>query len=166
MTEEDTHPKRLMTLSFIVSSFATQPAGLITSLLLIEIGLTFGVPVGVTGQLRTVSSIVGVFVALLLGVISLRYSSRSLLLTGSVLLIISAVGCAFAWDFTSTARNLLVDGGRCNDDCPDDQYLDWREFSQGEAFQDTRTERSWDLYRLPDLFPFSELHLRCRLGGG
>lgn len=101
MSEDKTHSKKLMTLSFIVSSFATQPAGLIISLLLIEIGLTFGVPVGVTGQLRTVSSIIGVFVALLLGVISLRYSSRSLLLTGSVLLILSAIGCAFAWDFAS-----------------------------------------------------------------
>jgi predicted MFS family arabinose efflux permease len=101
LIEEAPRPKKLMTLSFIVSSFATQPAGLITSLLLIEIGLTFGVSVGVAGQLRTVSSIVGVLVALLLGVISLRYSSRSLLLTGSVLLVISAVGCAFAWDFTS-----------------------------------------------------------------
>ena len=85
----------------MVPSFATQPAGLITGLLLIEIGLTFGVPVGISGQLRTVSSVVGVFVALLLGIISVRFSSRSLLLTGSLLLILSAVGCFIAWDFTS-----------------------------------------------------------------
>jgi predicted MFS family arabinose efflux permease len=90
-----------MTLSFIVSSFATQPAGLITSLLLIEIGYTFGVPVGVSGQLRMVSSVVGVLVALLLGAVSLRFTSRSILLTGSILLILSSLGCAFAWDFTS-----------------------------------------------------------------
>ena len=94
MKEKD--GSKIMTLSFIISSFSTQPSGIITSLLLIEIGLTFGVPVGLTGQLRTTSSIVGVFVALLLGVLSLRYSSRSLLLTGSLLLIIAAVGCAFA----------------------------------------------------------------------
>jgi predicted MFS family arabinose efflux permease len=100
LTEDRTNSRRLI-LSFVVSSFATQPAGLITSLLLIDIGLTFGVPVGVAGQLRTISSIVGVLVALLLGVISLRYSARSLLLTGSVLLNISAIGCAFAWDFAS-----------------------------------------------------------------
>ena len=42
MIEEKMGSKKLMTLSFVVSSFATQPAGLITSLLLIEIGLTFG----------------------------------------------------------------------------------------------------------------------------
>jgi len=93
--------RRLMTLSFMVSSFATQPPGLITGLLLIDIGLTFGVQVGISGQIRTLSSVVGVIVALLLGVVSIRISSRSILLAGLSLLILSAVGCFIAWDFAS-----------------------------------------------------------------
>jgi predicted MFS family arabinose efflux permease len=98
---ERNRPSNLMTLSFIISSFTTQPSGIITSLLLIEIGLTFGVTVGVMGQMRTTASIVGVFVALSLGIISIRFSSRSILLVGSLLLILAAAGCAIAWDFPS-----------------------------------------------------------------
>jgi predicted MFS family arabinose efflux permease len=93
--------RRLMLASFMTSSFATEPPGLITMLLLIEIGLTFGQHVGVSGQIRTLSSVVGVVVSLLLGALSVRFSSRSLLLTGLLLLILSAIGCSIAWDFTS-----------------------------------------------------------------
>jgi len=92
---------RLMLLSFMVSSFSTQPPGLITGLLLVDIGLTFGVQVGVSGQIRTLSSVVGVFTALLLGAVSVRVRSRTLLLAGLALQVVSAVGCLAAWDFTS-----------------------------------------------------------------
>jgi len=90
-----------MVASFMITSFATQPPGLITGLLLIEIGLTFGQQVGVSGQIRTLSSVVGVIASLLLGALSVKYSSRSLLLTGLLLLILSAFGCSVAWDFPS-----------------------------------------------------------------
>jgi len=90
-----------MSASFMISSFATQPPGLITMLLLIDIGLTFGQQVGISGQIRTLSSVVGVVVSLLLGILSVKFSSRSLLLTGLLLLILSSIGCSVAWDFTS-----------------------------------------------------------------
>ena len=93
--------RRLMLASFMTSSFATQPPGLITMLLLIEIGLTFGQQVGISGQIRTLSSIVGLIVSLLLGALSIKFSSRSLLLTGLLLLNLSAIGCSIAWNFTS-----------------------------------------------------------------
>ena len=85
----------------MISSFATQPPGLITGLLLIDIGLTFGQQVGISGQIRTLSSVIGVIASLLLGALSVKFSSRSLLLTGLLLLILSAVGCSIAWDFPS-----------------------------------------------------------------
>lgn len=94
----------------MISSFATQPPGLITGLLLIEIGLTFGQQVGISGQIRTLSSVVGVIVSLLLGALSVKFSSRSLLLTGLALLILSAVGCSIAWDFTSMLVLYAVTG--------------------------------------------------------
>jgi len=43
----------MMLASFMVLSFATQPPGFITGLLLMEIGLTFGQQVGTSGQIRT-----------------------------------------------------------------------------------------------------------------
>jgi len=102
LSESERKPSsRLMLLSFMVSSFSTQPPGLITGLLLVDIGLTFGVQVGVSGQIRTLSSVVGVFTALLLGVVSVRVRSRTLLLAGLGLQVVSAVGCFAAWDFTS-----------------------------------------------------------------
>jgi DHA1 family inner membrane transport protein len=70
-------------------------------LLLIEIGLTFGQQVGISGQIRTLSSVVGLIVSLLLGALSIKFSSRSLLLTGLLLLNLSAIGCSIAWNFTS-----------------------------------------------------------------
>jgi len=93
--------RMLMLASFMISSFATQPPGLISGLLLIEIGLTFGQQVGIAGQIRTMSSVVGVIVSLLLGALSVKFSSRSLLLTGLLLLTFSSFGCSIAWDFTS-----------------------------------------------------------------
>lgn len=93
--------RRSMLASFMTSSFATEPPGLITMLLLIEIGQTFGRQVGISGQINTLSSVVGLVVSLLLGALSIKFSSRSLLLTGLLLLILSAIGCSIAWDFTS-----------------------------------------------------------------
>lgn len=90
-----------MVASFMTSSFATEPPGLITMLLLIEIGQTFGRQVGISGQIITLSSIVGLIVSLLLGTLSVKFSYRSLLLMGLTLLILSAIGCSIAWDFTS-----------------------------------------------------------------
>lgn len=102
MSASGRRPSRgMMLASFMISSFATQPPGLITGLLLIEIGLTFGQQVGISGQIRTLSSVVGVIVSLLLGALSVRFSPRSLLLAGLTLLILSAIGCSVAWDFPS-----------------------------------------------------------------
>ena len=87
----------LPTLAF--SSFATETPGILTGLLLIDIGVTFGVPVGIMGQVRTVSSIVAVFSALLVGVLSVRYNHRSLLGVGLLSILVSGLGCAFAQSY-------------------------------------------------------------------
>ena len=70
-----------------------------TGLLLIDIGLTFGSPVGVIGQIRTASSIVGVIGALLIGALSVRFRPKSLTMMGLSFMIISALGCSFALNF-------------------------------------------------------------------
>lgn len=86
--------------ALVTSSFATQPSGLITGLLLIDIGLTFGYPVGITGQTQTISNISSVVTALLMSIISIRYRQKPLLLVGQVSLVAAALGCSFSPSFS------------------------------------------------------------------
>lgn len=83
----------------MLSRFATQPSGLISGLLLIEIGDTFGKQVGVTGQIRAVSSIIALIFALLMGVLSVKFRNKSLLLAGFLCYMVSALGCSVAPNF-------------------------------------------------------------------
>lgn len=96
---EKSSPGGLILPSLIVSGFAIAPPSIITGLLLIDIGQTFGSPVGVTGQLQTLYFIVGVVSALLLGALSVRFSNKSLLLMGVLSVVISSLGCGFALNF-------------------------------------------------------------------
>jgi len=90
---------RLILPSLVLSRFATQPSGLITGLLLIEIGNTFGTQVGVTGQIGAVSSMVSLIFALLIGILSVKFRNKSLLLIGFLCYIVSALGCSVAQNF-------------------------------------------------------------------
>ncbi len=65
-----------------LTRFISGAPNLVFGLLLIEIGQSFGTSVGVTGQVGTVYSIIGGFTAILMGVISVRFNNRSLVLTG------------------------------------------------------------------------------------
>jgi len=98
-TEERRSPGKLVQPSLVLSTFAVNAHGILMGLLLVDIGLTFGAPVGVAGQIRTVSYVVSVIFGLLMGVLSIRFRHKSLLLTGLLLLSISALGCAFAPSF-------------------------------------------------------------------
>ena len=98
-TPEQLSPGKLVQPSLVFSRFATNAHGILLGLLLVDIGLTFGVPVGVAGQIRTASSVMGVICALLMGVLSIRFRHKSLLLIGLLLLTISALACAFAPSF-------------------------------------------------------------------
>ncbi len=85
--------------SIFVSRWAMNPPGIIMTLLLIEIGLTFGLPVGVTGQLSTAGSIAAFVSALLMGVLSVRYKHKSLLMTGLLIYSLSLLGRGLAPNF-------------------------------------------------------------------
>lgn len=87
--------------SLFLSRFATQPHGLIAGLLLIDIGNTFGCPLGVAGQIQTFSFINSVVFALLLGILSVRFKQKSLLMMGLVFFSISAMGCFLAPNFNT-----------------------------------------------------------------
>lgn len=92
-------PGQMVLPSIVISRFATMPPGFLVGLLLIDIGYSFGQSVGVTGQISTAASIVGVLSALLISALSLRFSSKSLLVGGLGVLVVSVVGCAFAPSF-------------------------------------------------------------------
>ncbi len=95
-TEEKTSPGRFILPSLITSAYATYPSGILTSILLIDIGLTFGYPIGVMTQIRTLSSIVAFVSAMLMGILSVRFKHKSLLLVGLLCLSVSALGSGSA----------------------------------------------------------------------
>ena len=90
---------RLILLSLVVPTSVVWIPSLLAGILLIDIGETFGQPVGVVGQLFTVTRIVGVASALVLGVLSARYSHKRLLLLGLFSYLLFAVGCFVAPSF-------------------------------------------------------------------
>ena len=87
------HLGKLTLPSLVLARFATQPSGLIMGLLLIEIGQTFSVPVGVAGQIGAFSSLIGLIFALLMGILSVKYNHKSLLLIGLLAYSVCALGC-------------------------------------------------------------------------
>ncbi len=90
---------RLLLAALFFTGFATAAQAIISSLLLIEIGETFGYPVGVAGQVTTAASSVGIVFALIMGVLALRYRPRTLLLTGMGFFAASAIACYIAPNF-------------------------------------------------------------------
>lgn len=84
----------LPTLILTVSSI--DPPSLIINISLIEIALLFGVTISLAGQIKTITSIIGIAAALTMGVLSVRYDHKSLLMAGLLINLISSISCAFA----------------------------------------------------------------------
>ena len=78
--------------SLLLSTFATYPNSVISTLLLLEIGISFNQPVGVMAQMRTLGSVVGFLSALAMGALSVRFRHKTLLLSGLLILGFSALG--------------------------------------------------------------------------
>jgi len=100
-----------------LSRTSPQARTLLTSLLLIEIGETFGTSIGVTNQINTINSVMAIIAALIVGIISIRYSYRTLLIAGLSLSIVSILGCCYAPTFLTLlvvyslggfAQNMIV----------------------------------------------------------
>jgi predicted MFS family arabinose efflux permease len=95
----DSNTGKLAILSFALSRGITNLPSLVISLLLIEVGKTYRVPVGIAGQLNTASSILGIAFAVIMGIVSLRYNHKTLLAYGLLLYAISASLSYFADNF-------------------------------------------------------------------
>ncbi len=74
---------------------------MIVGLLLIDIAASFGSSIGVMSQITTVSSLVGVIAAFLMGVISLRFRHKALLTLGLVCMIVASAGCFLAPNYVT-----------------------------------------------------------------
>ena len=79
--------------------FISQLPNILTGLLLIEIAASFGTSVGVMGQVRTLSSGLGVVVSLLMGAMSVWFGHKLLFVVGVGLLSASALFCNLAPSF-------------------------------------------------------------------
>jgi predicted MFS family arabinose efflux permease len=85
--------------SLAFSYFATGPLGVLVSLLLVDIGLTFNADVSLMSQVNTSYSMTAFVFALLMGVLSVRFRRKTLLIVGILLTCGSVLGFYFAWDF-------------------------------------------------------------------
>ena len=101
--DDKSSPGILFLLSLFASNVVSGVPIIISGLLLIDIGESFGYPVGVTGQISTAYSAITIIFALALSVLSTRYAPRTLLTAGLLLNIISAVG-----SYLSTSFPMLI----------------------------------------------------------
>ncbi len=73
----------------------------VLSLILIDVAESLDVPVGVLGQISSFSSFLSILVAIVMGVLAVRYSHKLLLCVGLILMSISIVGTSLSYDFKS-----------------------------------------------------------------
>jgi predicted MFS family arabinose efflux permease len=85
--------------SLFLSWFTMNPPFTLLSLLLIEIGLTFGLQVGTVGQINAATSLVALIASFIVGALSVRFRYKRLLMIGLVFRVLSAATCAFASSF-------------------------------------------------------------------
>ena len=88
--------ERLLILPLVISKGITNLPTLVVSILLIEIGISYNVTPGVAGQLNTTSSLLSIVFALLMGLLSVRYDHRNILVFGLLLYALSVAACCLA----------------------------------------------------------------------
>ena len=77
------------------------PPAVSLSLLLIDIAESITVPVATLGQISSFSSFLSIFMAIIMGVLSVRYSHKLLLSSGLVLICVSIIGTSLSTNFSS-----------------------------------------------------------------
>lgn len=102
---EESQPKnqKLIFSALTLSRISLGARDLLTGLLLIEISQTFYTSIAITNQMNTANSLIGIITAISMGIISIRYNHKSLLLTGLTLSLVSTIGCYFAPTFLTLA---------------------------------------------------------------
>lgn len=101
---------RLILPTLYLSRFVSGTPSIVFGLLLIEIGQSFGSPIGITGQISTASSIIGIISAIIMGALSVRFNHKSLLIAGFVMYLILALGCSFSFNFSMMMFFYTING--------------------------------------------------------
>ena len=86
--------------SLFASRFAYHLPSTIASLLLVDIGLTFSLEVGIVGQISAANFLVALIASFIVGAISVRFHHKRLLMIGVILQALSAMACAVAPSFS------------------------------------------------------------------
>jgi predicted MFS family arabinose efflux permease len=97
-------PKRLFIPSLSLAFFATGKLDVISSLFLVDIALTFfgttdNAAIGAASQIIVFSNIAAVIFGLLNGILSIRFKHKTILVFGSICIIIGTVGCILTPNF-------------------------------------------------------------------
>jgi predicted MFS family arabinose efflux permease len=92
-------PSKLTVYALGLSRYAPRGATLVAGVLLIEIGATFGLPVGVANQLNATHSLLSLLTALAMGVLSIKFGMELLLFAGLGLALVSAAGSCLSPSF-------------------------------------------------------------------
>ncbi|HUV33619.1 MAG TPA: MFS transporter, partial [Candidatus Desulfaltia sp.] len=106
MTEEN----RLVLPALLAASFSTYPIIIVTSVLLVEISQSLGVPVAVAAQMRTVSSAAAILGGLAVGAFATRHQPRRILQAGLALLLVSSLGGFLAPDLAALTLAVGLSG--------------------------------------------------------
>ena len=96
--------------SLFISNFCIGLLGVLTGLLLVDMALTFNVPVGVMGQNNTLSYVVAVVFAVLSGALCVRFSYKSLMIIGLICFGVATLGVHFAPEFNSMLLSYSLTG--------------------------------------------------------
>ena len=101
---------RLVLAALMASTMSTYPPQIVIGVLLVEIGNSLNIPLGLAGQLRTAISITALISSFLVSIVSQRYSYRKLLITGLLLITGSSIISAFSPNFITLLTITMLTG--------------------------------------------------------
>ena len=107
---QDANNQGLISSALTISRLSPGSRGLLTGLLLIEISQTFDTTIAVANQMNTANSLISIITAIMMGIISLKFNHRTLLISGLILSMISTVGCYYAPSFLTLAAIYSLGG--------------------------------------------------------
>jgi DHA1 family inner membrane transport protein len=97
-------------ITLMLSGFTASIASMLSGLLLIDIGETFNVTVGLAGQMCTFSFVIAIVFSLLTSIFSVKYNHKMLLQAGLLAYVATAIGCYLAPNFTTMVAAFSLSG--------------------------------------------------------
>lgn len=109
-SEDKSSCTRMFLPTLVFCTFSTGPLAVLVGLFLYPMAKDFSVEVGIMGQISTFSSATAVAIALLMGLLSVRFKHKSLLVVGLVFFGISSAGCFLSADFNLMLLSYSISG--------------------------------------------------------